>query len=143
MKKLSLCHQKLENFDKSEFYLQAALKARASPAEILLKLGYLQMEKKDFASARMILYKASTANKNSILSWLGLGKSCYHLKQYNDAVDALRQANFLDVLNSEVWCYQTLIVCDDVTRNGEIIRIVRELCKVDVDDKSLFFMVSF
>jgi len=63
------------------------------------------MEKQDYGSARLILYKASTSNKNSILAWLGLGRSCYNLQQYDDAVDALRQANFLDVLNSEVWCY--------------------------------------
>jgi len=90
----------------------------------------------------MILYKAATANKLSVLSWLGLGVACYHLKQYDDAVDALRQANFLDVYNSEVWCNLVFIACDDVNRNGEIVRLIRELCKVDVDDVNLFYKVA-
>jgi tetratricopeptide (TPR) repeat protein len=63
MKKLALCHQKIDEYDKSESYLLNALRCRATPDEILLRLGYLQFDKQDYDSARMILYKAATANK--------------------------------------------------------------------------------
>ena len=141
MKQLSKCYKKLKDFDKAESYLLSALRARAKPDEILLKQGYQQFDKENFEAARMILYKAATANPKSILSWLGLGRACYKLGQFDDAANALKEANILDPQNSEVWCYLALVACVDKNRECEIVRILRELNKLDVDNFDLFFQV--
>ncbi|OAF64226.1 hypothetical protein A3Q56_08046, partial [Intoshia linei] len=45
----------------------------------------------------------------SCSSWIGVGVNCYKLKNYEDAEQALCEANILNNKIPEVWAYLTLI----------------------------------
>lgn len=70
------------------------------------------------------------------MAWLGLGKSCLLLRQYDDAVEALKIANILDPLNTDVWAHFLQISIQDTGRSQQIISCLREFCKMNIYESS-------
>ncbi|CAF0951914.1 unnamed protein product [Adineta steineri] len=64
-------------------------------------------------------------------TYLGLGIACYRMNQYDDAEEALTEANFLNNQNAEVWAYLTLI-CLQTKRNIEAEQSYKYAIKLDL-----------
>ncbi|KAI8929249.1 hypothetical protein BC831DRAFT_6458 [Entophlyctis helioformis] len=55
------------------------------------------------------MYLKACAIAPSAQSWLGAGKTCFALKEYQEAEDAFAEANVLNNRDSEVWAYLALL----------------------------------
>ncbi|UJR26687.1 hypothetical protein I4U23_008003 [Adineta vaga] len=78
---------------------------------VYIRLGAILLSKGTEASymeAKEVFLNASRFQP-TCTTYLGLGIACYRLNQYDDAEEALTEANFLNNQNAEVWAYLTLI----------------------------------
>ncbi|KAH6572162.1 hypothetical protein BASA50_005685 [Batrachochytrium salamandrivorans] len=55
------------------------------------------------------MFLKATCIAPSSQSWLGAGKACFALKEYQEAEDAFAEANVLNNRDSEVWAYLALL----------------------------------
>eukprot|EP00294_Goniomonas_avonlea_P015363 CAMPEP_0114552462 /NCGR_PEP_ID=MMETSP0114-20121206/7136_1 /TAXON_ID=31324 /ORGANISM="Goniomonas sp, Strain m" /LENGTH=1116 /DNA_ID=CAMNT_0001737337 /DNA_START=11 /DNA_END=3361 /DNA_ORIENTATION=+ len=61
-----------------------------------------QFEAKDY-------YLRASKLHPSASSWLGLGQTCFHMAQYQEAEEALAEANIMDSHNPEVWGWLAIL----------------------------------
>ena len=59
-------------------------------------------------SAKSIFSRASQLYPSS-RTWGGLGIACYLLKEYENAEDALSEANSLNIQDSQIWTYLAIL----------------------------------
>ena len=102
-------------FDSEESYVRFVQFCNMKDAEsrthyynILERLGMIYIERKAWQDAKTVFLKC-TAENNTMNSWLNLGISCLRLHEYEEAEDALSQANYLDDHNPTIWAYIALL----------------------------------
>ena len=102
-------------FESEESYIKFIQTHTAKEAEstqkyynILERLGIVYIERRAWEDAKTVFLRC-TAENNTTNAWLSLGISCLRLHSYEEAEDALTQANYLDSHNPEVWGYLTLL----------------------------------
>jgi len=99
-----------------------ALQMRQEPMDnmVYLRLGQLLISSgtpEDLERAKQIFLKACTSFPTAT-AWLGVGITCYMRRQYDQAEDALVEANIMDNNNGVVWAYICL-VCMQLKRDDE------------------------
>ncbi len=97
------------------------MRLKPAPKDAVLqeRLGLVYAKRKAWKDAKVVFMKACRANeyKPSTTAWMMLGLSCLRLGEYQQAEDALSQANILDHLNPRVWGLFT-ILCLSNSHNG-------------------------
>merc|ERR1711871_1817922 len=99
-----------------------ALELREEPMDntVLLRLGQLLVRSgtpEDLEKAKQVFLKACTSFPTAN-AWLGVGIACYMRRQYDQAEEALVEANIMDIDNGVVWAYVCL-VCMQLKRDEE------------------------
>ncbi|XP_048348434.1 cilia- and flagella-associated protein 70 isoform X2 [Sphaerodactylus townsendi] len=102
---------------------------------VYLKLGSIYLERKEHDKAKNIFLLASMKCP-SCLTWMGVGKACYRLKEMVEAEDALSEANALNNNNAEVWAYLAL-VCMAGGRQLEAEQSYKYAVKLGLDNEDL------
>lgn len=102
-------------FDSEESYVRFVQNCTVKDAEsrikyynILERLGMIYIERKAWGDAKTVFLKCTKEN-NTMNSWLNLGIACLRLNQFEEAEDALTQANYLDTHNPTIWAYIALL----------------------------------
>ncbi|CAI2380126.1 unnamed protein product [Moneuplotes crassus] len=105
----------LNIFDSEESYIKFIQNCSAKDLEsrlayyfLIERLGIVYIERRAWKDAKTVFLKCAEENQTSN-GWLNLGIACLRLHQYEEAEDALTQANFLDSHNPEIWGYITLL----------------------------------
>merc|ERR1712159_804644 len=101
---------------------EKALALRPEPMDnaVYLRLGQLLLDggsPEQLERAKQIFLKACTSFSTAS-SWLGVGIACYMRGQYDQAEEALVEANIADNQNGVVWAYICL-VCMQLKRDNE------------------------
>jgi len=101
---------------------EKALKVRAEPMDnaVYLRLGQLLLDNggpEQLERAKQVFLKACTTFSTAS-SWLGVGIACYMRGQYDQAEEALVEANIADNQNGVVWAYICL-TCMQLKRDDE------------------------
>ena len=121
----------LSRFKTAEKLLMKLISLRGNMGITLTRLGYLMIIRKRYKEARITFYRAVQLCKHSLMAWLGLGKACVLLEQYDDALEALKFANILDPLNPEVWLHIIQATLRDPAKNCQVILSFREFLKLN------------
>jgi len=101
---------------------EKALQIRAEPMDnaVFLRLGQLLIDNggaEQLERAKQVFLKACTTFSTAS-SWLGVGIACYMRGQYDQAEEALVEANIADNQNGVVWAYICL-TCMQLKRDDE------------------------
>ncbi|NXG64176.1 CFA70 protein, partial [Hemiprocne comata] len=105
-----LCYLK-RDFAEAKLCYERALSFLEDPVDmhwVCLRLGSIYLQEKQYGRAKQT-YLLACKDSASCLTWLGVGISCYRLKELAEAEDALTEANALNNTNAEVWGYLALI----------------------------------
>lgn len=106
-------HFHLNNhIEAEECYLKALRCASKSgvavdPA-VRQRLGQIYLQRKSWRDAWLV-FKQSCEESPSAFAWQGLGYTCLRLGLYEDAEQALSQANLMDDRNASTWLYLGLL----------------------------------
>lgn len=125
---------KLGKLEEAEKDIMTLISLRGDLPISFTKLAIIKFENDDYDSARILSFKAASLRKDLLLAWIYLGKACYFLEQYEDASEALSQANLLDPYNIEVWIYLLLVSLDYPKKNQGINFCARELLKLNFNE---------
>jgi len=79
-----------------------------SELAVLLRLGDLFLDKRNYSSAKTVFLKAC-ARYSSAAAWLGTGVALYQLGQFPDAEEALAEANIQNNQLPDSWGYLALL----------------------------------
>ncbi len=97
------------------------MRLKPTPKDAVLqeRLGIVYARRKAWKDAKIVFMKCcrSSEYKPSTTAWLYLGLSCLRLGEYQQAEDALSQANILDHLNPRVWALNSILCLTD-THHG-------------------------
>ena len=101
---------------------EKALQIRPEPMDnaVFLRLGQLLIDNggaEQLERAKQVFLKACTTFSTAS-SWLGVGIACYMRRQYDQAEEALVEANIADNQNGVVWAYICL-TCMQLKRDDE------------------------
>lgn len=133
----------LQRYKTAEKLLLKLITLRGNMGVTLTTLGYLKIKRRKYEEARITFYRAVQLNKSSIMAWIGLGKACVLLKQYNDALSALKYANILDPLNPEVWLHIVEVSLRDRTKRAQTVFALREMIKLKfLEFSDLFLLIN-
>ncbi|CAF0845464.1 unnamed protein product [Rotaria sordida] len=100
---------------------------------VYIRLGAILLSEgneSSYSEAKEIFLRACRYQP-TCTTYLGLGVACYRLNQYDDAEEALTEANFLNNQNAEVWGYLTLI-CLQTKRYIEAEQSYKYAIKLDL-----------
>ncbi|CAF4058453.1 unnamed protein product, partial [Rotaria magnacalcarata] len=78
---------------------------------VYIRLGAIllsEIKESSYSEAKEIFLRACRYQP-TCTTYLGLGVACYRMNQFDDAEEALTEANFLNNQSAEVWGYLTLI----------------------------------
>jgi Tfp pilus assembly protein PilF len=119
---------------------ERALEIRSEPMDnaVYLRLGQLLLDggkPEQLERAKQIFLKACTSFSTAS-SWLGVGIACYKRGQYDQAEEALVEANIADNQNGVVWAYICL-VCMQLRRDDEADRALQFALQRGVDQASV------
>ncbi|RKO83519.1 hypothetical protein BDK51DRAFT_34747, partial [Blyttiomyces helicus] len=103
-------------------YLQNATSAKPIDAS-LARLG------------KSMYLRACELNGSSV-SWLGVGKACLALKEFDEAEDALSEANVLNNRDSAVWAYLALL-CLTLDRTFEANQCIAQALRLGIKDTTV------
>ncbi|KAJ1551557.1 Cilia- and flagella-associated protein 70, partial [Nowakowskiella sp. JEL0078] len=101
-------------------------------SHIYIRLGTLYLKVSRFREARTMYLRACEIDATS-KSWLGVGKACLLLTEYEEAEDALSEANVLNNRDSEVWAYLSLL-CLTQDRIFEANQAIKQALKLKIKD---------
>jgi len=98
--------------DAEECYLKAlrcAAKSGVSvESAVRQRLGQIYLQRQSWKDAWLV-FKQCCEESPSAFAWQGLGYACLRLSLYEDAEQALSQANVLDDCNASTWLYLGLL----------------------------------
>lgn len=109
------CKYMLDEFEASkDAYMRAIRIANMQKSELkdpLLhqRLGQILIESGMFSDAKVI-FEMCADKYETAFSFMNLGIACLHLEDYASAEKVLMKANVLDIQNSNVWGYMTLVM---------------------------------
>jgi tetratricopeptide (TPR) repeat protein len=116
---------------------------------IYIRLGLIALEigcrhSKDHVQVRIAkaMFLKACQVKPTCESWLGVGKACFQLQEYDEAEDALSEANILNNRDSEVWLHLALVSLA-IGRKVEAKRTLAQSLRIGVMDFSLLRYHSF
>ncbi|EGR30045.1 tetratricopeptide repeat protein [Ichthyophthirius multifiliis] len=109
---------------------------------IFYRLGYIYIQKKNFANGKAVFARAIEIKPNSSLSWLGLGICNLRINQMKEAEEALSQANIYDPQNADVWGYLALMCLLNGGRFTMVNQALREMLKCELKNKLLLEEIS-
>ncbi|CAF0848612.1 unnamed protein product [Didymodactylos carnosus] len=116
---------------KGRYQRTLAFSEKPSDIHILyVRLGSILLAEESYAEAKDIFLRACR-HQPTCTTWLGVGVACYRMNQYDDAEEALTEANFLNNRNAEVWAYLTLI-CLQTKRTIEAENAFKYAIKLDL-----------
>ncbi|KAI8802085.1 hypothetical protein BJ742DRAFT_873493 [Cladochytrium replicatum] len=116
-----------EQFSDAQFSYETVLSLPNDPNDVALvynRLGtiYLHMFQKTkeshYGKLARTMYLRATEKNPSAACWLGVGRACLALQNYEEAEDALSEANILNNRDSEVWV-SISTMCIDQDRSFE------------------------
>ncbi|CAF4294627.1 unnamed protein product [Rotaria socialis] len=100
---------------------------------VYIRLGAIllsEVKESSYSEAKEIFLRACRYQP-TCTTYLGLGVACYRMNQYDDAEEALTEANFLNNQSAEVWGYLTLI-CLQTKRYIEAEQSYKYAIKLDL-----------
>ncbi|CAF2607832.1 unnamed protein product [Rotaria sp. Silwood2] len=100
---------------------------------VYIRLGAILLSEgneSSYSEAKEIFLRACRYQP-TCTTYLGLGIACYRMNQYDDAEEALTEANFLNNQNADVWGYLTLI-CLQTKRYIEAEQSYKYAIKLDL-----------
>jgi Tfp pilus assembly protein PilF len=126
----------LEKYYEAEEYIFRALKAESKACDFatLLRLGYIYLKRESTEDANIILSKACAEKHESCLAWLGLAISSLKLDYLQEAEKALKMANILDPINSDVWGYTILLGLKDPRKLENSLEILEKYLNLEIED---------
>ncbi|KAJ3155384.1 Cilia- and flagella-associated protein 70 [Geranomyces michiganensis] len=114
-------------------------------ALVYTRLGslYLRQKVADLASARMAksMYLRACAAGPSAASWLGVGKACMAAEEWEEAEDALAEANVLNNRHADVWAYLALLNLQ-LKREFEGNQCIAQALRLGIRDAAVLRAVS-
>lgn len=125
-------------FSSARDYYERVIEYVNPPAHIgtvLLRLADIYMRANEFSKSKSI-YLRACRNSPSSVTWRGVGIACYMLQEYNEAEDALSEANILNNLDPIVWAYLSL-VCHKTDRHQEASQAINFAIKTGLKDQQL------
>jgi len=99
------------DFEAAKGRYQRTLMFAEKPTDLhtlYIRLGEILLLEENYPDAKEIFLKACR-NQPTCTTYLGLGIACFRMNQFEDAEEALTEANFLNNQNADVWAYLTLI----------------------------------
>ncbi|KAL2919158.1 hypothetical protein HK105_201433 [Polyrhizophydium stewartii] len=90
--------------------------------------------------AKSMFLKASAIAPSS-QSWLGAGKTCFALREYQEAEDAFAEANVLNNRDSEVWAYLALLSLT-LGRTVEAHQAIAQALRLGIKDSEILRAVG-
>ena len=110
---------------------------------VYLRLGRIYLDRKEYEKAKSVFVDSCNKETPTVQSWLGIGKACYYQNQFDDAEDALAEANMLDQRQPDVWallsavCLQQSILKPSVCRKDEAEQSFKYAIKMGCNDEVL------
>jgi len=120
---------------KAAFSKALELSAHPMPLTALLYLGKLSLEGGDNAKAKE-LFMLACRDAPSCTAWLGVGTACFRLGQFDEAEEALAEANILNNREETVWG-QLALLCTGQQRFQEGEQAIRQALKLGLSDAKL------
>lgn len=138
---LKECQFKLKKFKSVEKTISSLIRFRADLPELITQWGLIKMNQKLYEEARILFFKAVEGNPHSVIAQLSLGKACLKLQQFDDASEALSNANMLDPTNMEVWIHLIYCSMQDRTKHVALQYCLREALKLQIENPKLVLKV--
>ena len=132
-------------FDSEESYIKFIQNWSIKDAEsrthyyyILERLGMVYIERKSWKDAKVVFLRWTSENP-TMNGWLNLGIAWLKLNSFNEAEDALTQANLLDTHNAKIWGYIWLLWLKyhNETRNDQAEFCLSRALKLKIEDDYL------
>ncbi|TPX60566.1 hypothetical protein PhCBS80983_g01686 [Powellomyces hirtus] len=112
---------------------------------VYTRLGslYLRHKGTDAAAARLAksMYLRACAASPSAASWLGVGKACIAAEEWDEAEDALSEANVLNNRHADVWAYLALLNLQ-LKREFEGNQCIAQALRLGIRDAAVLRAVS-
>ncbi|KAK1117030.1 hypothetical protein K0M31_017078 [Melipona bicolor] len=107
-----------------------------------IRLGYHYYDIGDYNRAKRIFLSACKSSP-TCLTWLGVGISCYEIKQFHEAEISLSEANRINNHNSDVWGYLCLLNMT-LGRYDEFAQCYAEMLKYqnNLKDRKLWLRIT-
>jgi len=110
---------------------------------VYLRLGRIYLDRQEYDLAKNVFIDSCNRETPTVHAWLGIGKACYYQKNFDDAEDALAEANMLDQRQPDVWgllsavCLQQSISKPSVSRKDEAEQSFKYAMKMGCNDEGL------
>ena len=110
---------------------------------VYLRLGRIHMDRNEYNLAKQVFIDSCNKELPTVNTWLGIGKACYYENKFEDAEDALAEANMLDQRHPDVWallsmvCLQQSIAKPQVSRKDEAEQSFKYAVKMGCSDEVL------
>ncbi|KAJ3416941.1 Cilia- and flagella-associated protein 70 [Chytridiales sp. JEL 0842] len=95
----------------------------------------------NFAKMAKSMFLRACEAHASAQSWLGVGKACIALGEYDEAEDALAEANVLNNRDSEVWSFLALL-CLIQDRQFEANQSISQAIRLGINDPEILRLVG-
>ncbi|XP_076179433.1 cilia- and flagella-associated protein 70 isoform X2 [Ptiloglossa arizonensis] len=105
-----------------------------------VRLGYHCYKTGDYNRAKKIFLSACKTSPTS-QTWLGAGMSCYELGEFQEAEEALSEANRIDNCNTDIWGYLCLLNMA-LRRYDEFCQCYGEMMKNNLKNRTLWLRIT-
>jgi len=89
---------------------------------VALRLGQIYLNEQQYGLAKDVFLYSCTNHTPTVHTWLGIGKACYYQGYYNEAEDALAEANMLDQRHPDVWAFLSAVCLQQIKRKPQVSR---------------------
>ena len=130
--KANICFYSQRYYEAEETFLHYLVKKQSKDFQSFMRLGKLFLLRKAWQDAKSIFKLATEIKDNCSLAWQGLGIACLKLGSFEEAEEALTQANIFDPINSDTWCYLCLLSLLDGEKINQATQALKEAFKCDI-----------